>query len=149
VLSLIYPLHKSLGHAESSQSSLVISWQRIYSSCIVTSTHIKASFCRLTSLFSVVRLCTHARFATLSQLRDSTLLYPLCTDPTENTVSQKFVGVFTAPLPRSGRPIVPRYASARACLATRCLAMIMARTTYKTILAIPFLLLRARIMDIA
>jgi hypothetical protein len=31
-LSLIYPLHKSLGHAKSSQSSLLVSWQRICNS---------------------------------------------------------------------------------------------------------------------
>jgi hypothetical protein len=55
-LSLIYPLHKSLGHAKSSQSSLVVSWQRIYSSLTVTATHIKSSFRRLTPLHSVVLL---------------------------------------------------------------------------------------------
>jgi hypothetical protein len=31
-LSLIYTLYKSLGHAKPSQSSLVVSWQRIYNS---------------------------------------------------------------------------------------------------------------------
>jgi hypothetical protein len=30
VLLQIYPLHKSLGHAKSSHSSLVVSWQQIY-----------------------------------------------------------------------------------------------------------------------
>jgi hypothetical protein len=38
--------------------------------------------------------------------QNSTPLYPLCTDPTKNTVSQQFVGFFTAPLSRSGLPIV-------------------------------------------
>jgi hypothetical protein len=56
-------------------------------------------------------------------------LYSLGADPTENTVNQQFVGVFTAPLPRNRRPIVPRHASAGTCLATSCLAMGMARTT--------------------
>jgi hypothetical protein len=41
------------------------------------------------------------------------------------------------------------FASAGMCLATRCLAMGMALTTQKTILAIPFLLLRARISGVA
>jgi hypothetical protein len=52
VLSLIYPLHKSLGHAESSQSSLVVSWQRIYNSLTVTTTYIKFPLRRLTPLYS-------------------------------------------------------------------------------------------------
>jgi hypothetical protein len=45
------------------------------------------------------------------------------------TPSQQFIGVFTASLPRNGRPMFPRYASAGICLVTRCLAMDMARTT--------------------
>jgi hypothetical protein len=47
--SLLYSLHKSLGDAKSSQSSLVVSWQRIYNSLTVTTAHIKSSFHRLTS----------------------------------------------------------------------------------------------------
>jgi hypothetical protein len=35
-LSLIYTLYKSLGHAKCSQTSLVVSWQRIYNSLTVT-----------------------------------------------------------------------------------------------------------------
>jgi hypothetical protein len=35
-LSLIYTLSKQLGHAKSSHSSLVVSWQRIYNSLTVT-----------------------------------------------------------------------------------------------------------------
>jgi hypothetical protein len=37
-------LYKSLGHAKSSQSSLVVSWQRIYKSLTVTTAHIKSFF---------------------------------------------------------------------------------------------------------
>jgi hypothetical protein len=48
VLSLIYRLHKSLGHTKSSQSSLVASWQRIYNSLTVTAAYIKSSLHRLT-----------------------------------------------------------------------------------------------------
>jgi hypothetical protein len=47
-------------------------------------------------------------------------LYSLEPDLTENTVPQQFVGVFTALLPRNGRPIVPRYASAGKFLLSRC-----------------------------
>jgi hypothetical protein len=39
-------------------------------------------------------------------------LYSLWADPMENTVSQQFVGVLTAPLPSNEHPTVPRYASA-------------------------------------
>jgi hypothetical protein len=35
-LSLIYPLHKSLQHPKSSQSSQVVSWQRIYNNLILS-----------------------------------------------------------------------------------------------------------------
>jgi hypothetical protein len=55
-LSPIYPLHRLLGNAKSSQSSFVVSWQRIYNSLIVTTTHIKSSFRRLTPLYSFVFL---------------------------------------------------------------------------------------------
>jgi hypothetical protein len=55
-LSLIYLLHESLGHAKSPQSSLVVSLQRIYNSLTVTTAHIKSSFRRLRSLYSVPRL---------------------------------------------------------------------------------------------
>jgi hypothetical protein len=41
------------------------------------------------------------------------------------------------------------FASAELCLATRCVAIGMARTTQKTLLAIHFLLLRARISGVA
>jgi uncharacterized membrane protein len=37
----------------------------------------------------------------------------------------------------------------KACLPRRCLAMAMARTTWKTILALPFLLLGVRISGLA
>jgi hypothetical protein len=53
-LSLIYPLHTPLGHAKSSQSSLVVSLQRIYNNATVTTAHIKSSFRRLSPLYSFV-----------------------------------------------------------------------------------------------
>jgi hypothetical protein len=72
-------------------------------------------------------------------------LYSLEADPTENTVSQKFVGVFTAPLPRNGRPllssIVVRITQQRAvyqesvsagtCSSSRWLAMNLYVAKYK------------------
>jgi hypothetical protein len=42
-LPLISILYKSLGHAKSSQSSLVVSWQRIYNSLSVTAAYMKFS----------------------------------------------------------------------------------------------------------
>jgi hypothetical protein len=44
-LSLIYTLYKSLGHAKSSQSSLVVSWQQIYNSLSLQ--HTRKSFHRI------------------------------------------------------------------------------------------------------
>jgi hypothetical protein len=52
--SPIHPPHKSPGHVKSSQSSLVLSWQRIYNSLTVTTAHIKSSFRRLTPLYAFV-----------------------------------------------------------------------------------------------
>jgi hypothetical protein len=43
-LQLIYTLYKSLGHAEFSQSSLVVSWQRIYISLTITAAHYEVCF---------------------------------------------------------------------------------------------------------
>jgi hypothetical protein len=120
----IYPLHKSLGHAKSSQSSLVVSWQRIYSSLTVTTAHIK-SFRRLTPLYSFVLLCTNSvlilvlpplLFCTPTTTIFRTRLSYIHSAPTpRKTLSQQFVGVFTAPPPSNGRLIVPRYASAGMC----------------------------------
>jgi hypothetical protein len=46
---LISTLHVSLGQAKCSQSSLVVTWQRIYNSVTEITTHIKSSNHRLTS----------------------------------------------------------------------------------------------------
>jgi hypothetical protein len=43
-LSLISTIYKSLRHAKSSQSSLVLSWQRIYNSPTVTAAHMKSNY---------------------------------------------------------------------------------------------------------
>jgi hypothetical protein len=52
MLLLIYLLHKSLGYTKSSQSSLVISWQRIYNSLTVTTAHARSSFHMLSLLLT-------------------------------------------------------------------------------------------------
>jgi hypothetical protein len=44
VAPLISTIYSLLGHIESSQSSLVVSWQQIYNSLTVTTAHIKSSF---------------------------------------------------------------------------------------------------------
>jgi hypothetical protein len=52
-LSLIYTLNKSLEHAKSSQSSLVVSWQRIYKSLTVTSAHYEVFFAHPGSFLAI------------------------------------------------------------------------------------------------
>jgi hypothetical protein len=147
----MYPLHQSLGNAKSSQSSLVVSWQRIYNSLTVTTVHIKSSFRRLTPLYSVVLLCTlkfSFSFFYNCQLRNSALLYPLCTDSTKNSL---YCGqsLITAPLP-SNRSIVPYVCFCGDVFSDPLPSNVHgADRKYKTIFAIPFLLLRARISGVA
>jgi hypothetical protein len=96
---LIYPLHKSLGHTKSSQSSLVVSWQRIYNSLIVTKAHIKSSFRRLTSLYSVILLQFSFSYSDWLPIHDWT------TYIVSRRIRRKHIflycceGIFTAPLP--------------------------------------------------
>jgi hypothetical protein len=52
-LVLISTLYKSLGHAKSSQSSLVVSWQRIYISLTVTAVHYEVFFAQPNSLLAI------------------------------------------------------------------------------------------------
>jgi hypothetical protein len=80
-----------------------------------------------------------------------TLCTPFCNllrfldnDPKENTVFYYKKCVFIGSLPTNRCPAAPAFASAGKCLATHCLAMDMAWTTYKTLLAMPFLSLFAR-----
>jgi hypothetical protein len=86
----------------------------------------------LTPLFFVVLLCTPSILTLLADCSLGILLgtlHSLGGNPTENTVSQQFVREFASPLSRNELPIVPRYDSAGTCLATRCLAMDITRTT--------------------
>jgi hypothetical protein len=92
-----------------------------------TTAHTKSSAELLTAEDSLHSRCRSTTLLNSAHLQFR--LYSLGADPTENTVCEQIIGVFTAPLPRNGRPIVPRYASAGTCLATRCLAMGMAQTT--------------------
>jgi hypothetical protein len=59
-LSLIYTLYKALGLTTFSQSSIVVSWQRIYNSLTITAAHYKVFFCTASSLschfFWIIRL---------------------------------------------------------------------------------------------
>jgi hypothetical protein len=52
---LIYTLYSSLGHAKSSQFSLVVSWQRIYTSLTVTTAYVKPSLHRLIPLLPFLK----------------------------------------------------------------------------------------------
>jgi hypothetical protein len=97
----------------------------------------------------VLLLILLSQFSHNCQLRDSTLLYPLCTDVKENTAC--IVDKDCLPLRCLAIDVLlfRAFASAGMCLATLCLAMGMTRTTWKTILAVPFLLLSARISGVA
>jgi hypothetical protein len=53
-LSLIYTLYKSAGHAESSQSSLVVAWQRIYHSLTVTAAYYEIFFAQPNSFLAII-----------------------------------------------------------------------------------------------
>jgi hypothetical protein len=101
-LTLISALYKSLGQAKSSQSSLVVSWQRIYNNLTVTTAHTMLCFhsrtsnsqlltISLPSLFSYsCRAQLHFAFffrALSVNSADLGSLYSLRADPTENTFS--------------------------------------------------------------
>jgi hypothetical protein len=51
--SLIFTLYKSLGYTKSSQSSLVVSWQRIYNSLTVTAAHHEVFFAQPNSFLAI------------------------------------------------------------------------------------------------
>jgi hypothetical protein len=79
-LSLIYTLYKSLGHAKSSQYSLIVSWQRIYNSLTVTAAHYEVFLAQPNSFLAICSqlFCQLPTLETLSilccscQLRNST-----------------------------------------------------------------------------
>jgi uncharacterized membrane protein len=52
-LSLIYTVYKSLGHFKSSQSSVVVSRQRIYNSLTVTAAHYEVFFAQPNSFLAI------------------------------------------------------------------------------------------------
>jgi hypothetical protein len=52
--SLIYALYKSLVHAKSSQSSLVVSWQRIHNSLTVIPVHYEVFFAQPNCFISII-----------------------------------------------------------------------------------------------
>jgi hypothetical protein len=75
-------LNKSLGHAKSSQSSLVVSWQRIYNSPTVTRAHIKSSFHSRTSKSSErSRFLSHLSYRLRNSRSNSLLQLPTISFP--------------------------------------------------------------------
>jgi hypothetical protein len=127
-ISLIYTLYSPPLHTyEDSQSSLVVSWQRIYNSLTVSTAHSKSS---LHSLIPFLAIPSQSSSTAIS--RDSLIiisagpgasLYSLGADPTENTVSiviaQQYPdcclciccrkNLFTESLPRNERLLWLRY----------------------------------------
>jgi hypothetical protein len=105
--SLIYPLHQSLGHAKSSQSSLVVSWQRIYKSLTVTTKHIKFLFSQANS---VLLLCILSiLILVLPQLSASELDSLISTLHGLHGKHSLYCwqSLFTAPLPNYISPTLP------------------------------------------
>jgi hypothetical protein len=101
-LSLIYPLHKSLGHAKSSQSSLVVFWQQICNSLTVTTAHIKSSFQRPTPLYSFVLLQFLFSFYHWLPIYDWTTYIVSRRAHRKHCFLYCSEGIFTAPLPSNG-----------------------------------------------
>jgi hypothetical protein len=119
----MYPVHQSLGQSKSSQSSLVVACQRIYNSLTVTTAHIKSSFRRLTPMYSVVSLQLPFSFFHNCQLRNSTLLYPLRTDLTENAACIIDKACLTRRCLAIYLLLFRTFAFEGMCFATRCLAL--------------------------
>jgi hypothetical protein len=70
--SLTSTLYKSQWHAKSSQSSLAVSWQRIYNSLTVTAAHYEVFFSQSCHLFSITFDCRLSVPCCNCQLRNST-----------------------------------------------------------------------------
>jgi hypothetical protein len=106
-LQLIYPLHQSLRHAKSSQSSLVVSWQRIYNTLTVTTAHIIL----FSQANSVVLLYTPSILILVLPQVPALELYSLTSTlhgPHGKHNPYCWQSLFTAPLPSNRPPIVPR-----------------------------------------
>jgi hypothetical protein len=104
----------------------------INTSFTTTLNHNRSSAQPLTAVDSL-----HSRSCSTTDCSLGTVLYNLWANPTENTVSQQVVRVFTVPLPRNGHPTVTQYAPAGMCLAIG-----MARITKRTRLAVPYCCVR-------
>jgi hypothetical protein len=94
-LSLIYTLYKPLGHAKSPESSLVVSWQRIYNSLPVTAAHYEVFFAQPNSVLAISSqlFCKLPTPETPLNSNSSCLissLYSIGAAPAENTASSKF-----------------------------------------------------------
>jgi hypothetical protein len=118
-LSTISILYKSLGHAKSSQSSLVISWQRIYNSLTVTTAHIKPSNYALIPFLP--SLLNHLR---LPSQETPSILIPSALDPryiTSGRIQQKTP--FPSLWPNNTSIVAYVFVAAGTCLTSRCLAI--------------------------
>jgi hypothetical protein len=133
VLSLIYTLRSSPLHMHyGSQSSLVVSWQRIYNRHCHFKSHVKSSFhslipflplfcsCQFRRLDSIQFLCSQAHttagwhIETRLTSLNWTLLYNHFERTTQKTqLLYCWEGMFTAPLPSNRRPIAARVGSRR------------------------------------
>jgi hypothetical protein len=132
-LSLIYQLHKSLGHAKSSQSSLVVSWQRIYKSHCNYNTHeiffpqanSMAVLCVPSILILVLRCTSLYSFNSHSRTPLYFVSYPLII-PRHVPDGKHFFYecVFIGALPIDGCPSIVESVTSGMCLPSRCLAMI-------------------------
>jgi hypothetical protein len=75
-LSLISTIYKSPGHAKLFQSSVVVTWQRIYNSLTVATAHIKSSFHSCTSMSTKLSLFrSHHQPSVNSEILNPILCY--------------------------------------------------------------------------
>jgi hypothetical protein len=84
---LIYALYKSLGQAKSSQSSLVVSWQRIYNILTVTTANISLHFTGWLSTENWTRCHLHSIILDCRLKRFPQFYISWGADPTENAFS--------------------------------------------------------------
>jgi hypothetical protein len=137
-----HTLHFTVTHALSSQSSLVVSWQRIYNSHNVTSNHTWSPLCTAKFLFffchysatanSIQFLCSQTHILagwsleTRLSLLNWNLFYNHFAKTTQKTQSfYCWEGVFTAPLHSKGSylNVACVFVATGMCLSSRCLAI--------------------------
>jgi hypothetical protein len=147
--SLIYPIYKSLGQSKCSQSSQVVSWQRIYNSLTVTTEHIMPSLHRLTFnwqlkydwlpaelsiIFGFSVYSFGSDHSTGNTSDDQQWIYA---NHIENTLSRHrlYCVRLLKVLPRNGPTLFLVEYLLRACLPSRSLAIGLHVTMYKSIIS--------------